>query len=594
VVVIGGGLAGLTFALQLSKEAPGARVAVVERTVRPLPDACHKVGESSVELASHYYANILGLADYLDEKHLPKNGLRFYSGDSRAPIAERPEIGPPEFPRVPSFQLDRGRIENDLRAMVEEAGVTLLEGRSVRACEIAEGEALHSATLDDGRELRGRWLVDASGRRRLISKKLDLRRPSPVQASASWFRVATHVKPRHIVPEASAKERAWHRRDIDDDRWLSTNHFCGQGYWVWTIPLATGYTSIGIVADHLHHPVKTFNKPERARAWLAEHEPVLAAHLESLAFEDFRVMHDYSYLTSKMVSTDRWACLGEAAAFLDPLYSLGGDFLAMSACYTTRCIVDDLRGELDPAVVGELDEIFRLLLRDSSRTLSHNGKIFPHGQLFGAKLLWDFFNYWSFMCAHFFQEVWREDAATLAKFRELALRFYDLNTTAQRILEAWAELMPEDHSDGPKSFIGLPLPRSVFSDSHLSLAERRDYDATFAKMEADLALGQEVVAELLAHALRSVGSAKAPELGRRVGEAIGGVEVSTERPAMELPLGERFEVVDALPRRDRRDRYEPAARDLERAVGRVEGDVPLSELLDLARSGAGAERRRAG
>ncbi|MBO6940436.1 MAG: tryptophan 7-halogenase [Deltaproteobacteria bacterium] len=586
VVVAGGGLAGLTFALQVSRESPEAEVVVVERVRRPLPEACHKVGESSVELASHYYGQVLGLSDYLDTNHLPKNGLRFFSGDPAAPIARRPEIGPSELPRVPSYQLDRGRLENDLRSMVEAAGVTLLEGRSVRSVELSEAGAHHRATLDDGTVLEGRWLIDASGRQRLISKQLDLRRPSPIDASASWFRIASHVKPRHVVPAEGRRERAWHRRDIGDDRWLSTNHFCGQGYWVWIIPLRTGYTSIGIVADAEHHPAKTFNKAERARAWLAAHEPVLAAHLETHRFEDFRVVHDYSYLTRQMISPDRWACLGEAAAFLDPLYSLGGDFLAMSASYTARCVGDDMRGELDPAVVRELDAIYLLLLEDASRTLSRNGKIFPHGQLFGAKLLWDFFNYWSFMCAHFFQQVWREDAATLARFRELGLRFYDLNTTAQRVLEAWAALHPSSFSDGPKSFVGLPLPRSVFSDSHLALAESLDLEATFAKMEADLEVGRSLVSELLAHALRSVGSSRAHELGRRIGEGVGGTAVGGGRPGMSVPLGERFDMVDALPRRARRERFEPVARDLERAVGRLEGDAPLAELIALARRGS--------
>ena len=94
VIVCGGGLAGLTLAYQLRKENPEASVTVVERTTRPLPEACHKVGESSVELGSHYFGEVLGLKDYLQAEHLKKNGLRFLCGDSRGPVAERPEIGP--------------------------------------------------------------------------------------------------------------------------------------------------------------------------------------------------------------------------------------------------------------------------------------------------------------------------------------------------------------------------------------------------------------------------------------------------------------------------------------------------------------------
>ena len=94
VVICGGGLAGLTLARQLRREVPAARVAVIERQKRPLPDAAHKVGESSVELSSHYFGVDLGLGDYLRERHLIKNGLRFFAGDGRHPLHERTEIGP--------------------------------------------------------------------------------------------------------------------------------------------------------------------------------------------------------------------------------------------------------------------------------------------------------------------------------------------------------------------------------------------------------------------------------------------------------------------------------------------------------------------
>ena len=54
VVICGGGMAGLTLALQLRQTQPERSVAVIEPTTRPLPDGAHKVGESSVELGSIY------------------------------------------------------------------------------------------------------------------------------------------------------------------------------------------------------------------------------------------------------------------------------------------------------------------------------------------------------------------------------------------------------------------------------------------------------------------------------------------------------------------------------------------------------------
>ncbi|MBK7775977.1 MAG: tryptophan 7-halogenase [Sandaracinaceae bacterium] len=115
LVICGGGLAGLALALQVRAALPSARVAVIERMARPLPMACHKVGESAVELGSHYYSKVLGLADYLEKNHLFKNGLRFFGGDGREPLHTRTEIGPTEFPVLHSYQIDRGLIETDMR-----------------------------------------------------------------------------------------------------------------------------------------------------------------------------------------------------------------------------------------------------------------------------------------------------------------------------------------------------------------------------------------------------------------------------------------------------------------------------------------------
>ena len=92
IAICGGGLAGLTLALQVKRRLPERRVTVFEPTRRPLPEACHKVGESSVEVGAHYFGAVLGLHGYMMERHLPKNGLRFFSGVPGAPIEARAEI----------------------------------------------------------------------------------------------------------------------------------------------------------------------------------------------------------------------------------------------------------------------------------------------------------------------------------------------------------------------------------------------------------------------------------------------------------------------------------------------------------------------
>lgn len=77
VVVLGGGLAGLTLSLQLKNAKPDLSILVLERRETEAATAAHKVGESTVELGTHYLREVLDLKGYLEEHELPKHGLRF-------------------------------------------------------------------------------------------------------------------------------------------------------------------------------------------------------------------------------------------------------------------------------------------------------------------------------------------------------------------------------------------------------------------------------------------------------------------------------------------------------------------------------------
>ena len=133
VVIVGGGLAGLCLALQLQKTRLHIRILVTERNEHPLAEAAHKVGESTVEVGSHYFSEVLGLSDVLDGE-LRKFGLRFFmSHDGNRDIASRLECGPSHFLTVPSYQIDRGRFENALARKAVASGVDFVDG-----CEVIE------------------------------------------------------------------------------------------------------------------------------------------------------------------------------------------------------------------------------------------------------------------------------------------------------------------------------------------------------------------------------------------------------------------------------------------------------------------------
>ena len=124
VTILGGGLAGLTLALQLKQSQPNITIRVLELRKSSAPTSAHKVGESTVELGTHYLREVLGLGSYLDQKHLPKQGLRFFfSPEAKEKIEERVELGARSELPIPSHQIDRGVFENDLAQKLRDIGV---------------------------------------------------------------------------------------------------------------------------------------------------------------------------------------------------------------------------------------------------------------------------------------------------------------------------------------------------------------------------------------------------------------------------------------------------------------------------------------
>lgn len=447
LVICGGGLAGLALARQITIQQPHWSVVIVDPVERPLPEAAHKVGESSVELGAYYLTEKLRLKDYFQENHLLKLGLRYFFGDSQGPIFERPEIGLSAFPPIDSYQIDRGRLENDLRQMILDSGVTMLEGMKIEEIRLSKDGLPHEVSIIDRsgqnlQQLQARWVVDASGRRRILQKQLGLLRQKDRTVankfSSSWFRLAGRVDIADLVP---GDQTDWHNRVPDRNRFYSTTHLMGNGYWVWMIPLSSNHTSVGIVAAESLHPAATFNTFERATTWLRTNEPVLANYLSGRQPLDFRVMHDYSYSSKQAFSVDRWACVGDAAAFVDPFYSPGNNMIGYSNSIVIEMMRLDFAGRL---TAGQVDEYNRFFLGLNDALTTNIQLAYPfYGQpmVMASKLIWDSTNTWLFGCPQFMHDTYL-DPVVGQQIRQLTARLFSLIQTMQRIWQEWAVLSP--------------------------------------------------------------------------------------------------------------------------------------------------------
>lgn len=154
VVIMGGGLAGLTLSIQLKRARPEISILVLELREKAASTAAHKVGESTVELATHYFREVLDLKGYLEEHELPKHGLRFFFKTSnKGEISNRVELGPRLKLPVPSHQLDRGTLENYLEKHSRQLGTDFALG--VRAKDVNLDKENNEVIYTQGGEEKG-------------------------------------------------------------------------------------------------------------------------------------------------------------------------------------------------------------------------------------------------------------------------------------------------------------------------------------------------------------------------------------------------------------------------------------------------------
>ncbi|MBL4585803.1 MAG: tryptophan 7-halogenase, partial [Flavobacteriales bacterium] len=445
-IILGGGLAGLTLAMQLKQQNSDINILVLEKRDGNAPDAAHKVGESTVELATHYLREVLNLKDYLDEHQLPKHGLRFFlSPKHKDEIHKRVELGPKVFLPVPSHQIDRGSFENDLIGVVKKHGIDILMDAKVEDVKLGDENHLVSfSTNGETKKAETRWVVDATGRASFMKRKLGFAEEFDHNVNSAWFRIDHKID----IDTWSDNEH-WHSHVENGLRYLSTVHLMDTGYWVWIIPLVGGRTSVGIVADEAIHPFKTYNSLEKTLTWIAENEPQFGKELEGLHDKilDFKVMKHFAHASKETFSTDRWAVVGESGLFADPFYSPGSDFIAMANTWTTDLILRDLKGEDVFFRTKFYAEVYRALYDNWMPLYQNMYPLWGSTQIMVAKIFWDWGAYWSINTL-LFTNNGLTDIDLLRKVTagptSLLQKYGELSTQMQQLFKDWK---PYDTAD---------------------------------------------------------------------------------------------------------------------------------------------------
>lgn len=447
VIICGAGIAGLTLARQVMKEMPDVSLLVIEGLGDKTRTSAIQVGESTVEISAHYLAEVVGLRDYLEETHYRKWGFRFFFGKGQTPLQDRPELGTGHASPLNSYQLDRALLETDVKRLNTQMGLPMLEESKVVDIHLGSGDALHEVTLLEQPTNRRvtvkcRWVIDAMGRRRFLQRKLDIAEPHNTLYSAAWFRLEGRIDISDLVP---ANETEWHNRVQGDNRYYSTNHLMDNGRWVWLIPLASGNTSIGIVAREDFFPFPSYNTYEKSLQWLQKHEPFLWEKIHDLQPVDFQCLRHYSYNASRVYSPDRWACTGDAAVFSDPFFSPGIDQAGFGNTLICEMLKRDRAKQLDAETVERLNEIFLAFHNGTTWITQPAYAYYGDCLVCGVKLVWDIMRGFSLNASARFNHIYLDEQKMTA-LQPMLSRFFLLTLRMEKLFKAWSSMSKHSYT----------------------------------------------------------------------------------------------------------------------------------------------------
>ena len=322
VIVVGGGPAGSTAATMLARQ--GAQVLLLERERFPRDH----VGESLLPASVPVLEELGVLGAVQEAGFLPKWGATMVWGKDRTPWSWYFKETNVQYPH--SYQVWRPQFDQILLENSRSAGVDVQEGSRVSDV-MFDGERATGVRYEaaDGarRTEAAQFVVDASGQGGLLAHQLGMREWDPFFRNLAVYAYFDNF-----------------RRLPDPDQ---TNIFI-ESYangWLWVIPLHTGWASVGAVVDSAssQERLQGAGPAEFLMEQIAQAPRTAEMLQEARLTAGPSVVKDWSYVCRRLVG-DGYILVGDAACFVDPLFSSGVHLAMMSgvlaAAYVTSALKD--------------------------------------------------------------------------------------------------------------------------------------------------------------------------------------------------------------------------------------------------------------
>jgi FADH2 O2-dependent halogenase len=335
VGIIGGGPGGAAMAGYMAKA--GVSCVVFERELFPR----EHVGESLVPSSTRVFRDLDFLPVMEKSKFPRKYGAAWTSAVGKAfehdweglapenyvdfRFEERPQPG---VDQPYTYHVDRGKFDLLLLQHVHEMGAAVYEGIRVDGADFSDADGVDVRFTMGKKEMRTRvkMLVDASGRNTLIGNQMGWKVKDPVfdqYALHTWF---------------GGYDRAAATSQPEKDLFIFIHFLPITNSWVWQIPITDDITSIGVVMQK-----KNFKASKASREsffWeCVKSRPQIYDELQRAEqLRPFKAEGDYSYAMTKIVG-DRIALVGDAARFVDPIFSTGVSIALNSSRFASNDIL---------------------------------------------------------------------------------------------------------------------------------------------------------------------------------------------------------------------------------------------------------------
>ncbi len=326
VIVVGAGPGGSSVAALLAEQ--GVRVLVLEKEHFPR----FHIGESLLP-ASEILESVFGV-EQDPNIFLFKRGAQFVNEETgRVQVFDFNDALP--GPQRYAWHVDRARFDTAIRDRARSLGAEVRHG--VTVTDVRFDEAGVEVVTDGvaGAVERARYFIDASGQGRLLAKKMGSSRPYKDFGKAAVF---THFA---NLTDAAREEIAPH----NDIRIMMV-----PDGWAWVIPLTGNRLSVGLVRR------QPGTKPAHLDEYLAS-SPLITRLTAGATRLDTHLIGNFSYKNAKPRGA-RFACVGDAACFLDPVFSSGVTLAIHNAKMVAELLVPALREgrEADPDLLNTVGE----------------------------------------------------------------------------------------------------------------------------------------------------------------------------------------------------------------------------------------------